>query len=140
MSKHSVCKHGHTICPECIYITDAAKRMSDTLNLHMVGQGWWNIRNKWMAFSLGAGTGDGVLYDSREDAIFHQLDERFYAFICFRKLAQGAKPLDCQIFLEINQQAYDSGMRLHEPNAPQLLIPASGYESIINGIRNRPVR
>jgi hypothetical protein len=45
-------------------------------------------------------------------------------------MLQGARPLDCQIYLEFHRQAYDANMRLHEPEAPQLILPTSVYDRI----------
>jgi hypothetical protein len=126
--KKPLCRHGHAICPECIYITDAAKRMADTINGILTFSNPFEIRNKWMAFSLAEGHSDGVLYDTRAACIDHQLDERFYAYVCMKNLMMGAKALDCQLFLEFHRQAYDSGMRLHEPNAPQMIQPIDNYD------------
>lgn len=49
--------------------SDASKRISDAYNLHIVCGA---RRGQVMAFSLADGTSDGVLYDSREDAVSHQ--------------------------------------------------------------------
>ena len=133
--KKKLCKHGHAICPECIYVTDAAKRMGDTINGILTFANPFEIRNKWMAFALSDGRSDGVLYDTRAECIAHQLDERFYTYICMKNLMMGAKALDCQIFLEFSRQAYDQGMRLHEPNAPQIFVQNAQYDSIMDRLR-----
>lgn len=49
--------------------TDAAKRLSDTYNLHVVAGA---RRGSVIAYSLADATSDNVLYDSREDAVAHQ--------------------------------------------------------------------
>lgn len=97
----------------------------------------WDLRTKWIAVKLADGSYDGVLYDSRDDAIRHQLDERFCAYVCMASMVQGAKPLDCAIYLEFHRQAYDSGMRLHEPEAPQLILPTSVYDRMTGRVRGR---
>jgi hypothetical protein len=127
--KANLCKHGHTICPECIYVTDAAKRMADTINGLLTFSNPFEIRNKWMAFALSDGRSDGVLYDTRAECIDHQLDERFYTYICMKNLMMGAKALDCQLYLEFSRQAYDAGMRLHEPNAPDIFVKNDVYDA-----------
>lgn len=126
--KPPTCRHGHRICPECMAISDAAKRMSDQINLLLTFQPVWEIRTKWLAIRLYDGSYDGALYDTRLEAIEHQLDESLCAYVCMGTMLNGAKPLDCAIFLEFHRQAYDSGMRLHEPEAPQLIVPTSVYD------------
>jgi hypothetical protein len=124
------CPHGMAICTECIIVDDAAKRMCDIINSLVTFVPLWELRHKWLAIRLNDGGYDGVMYDSREDAIFHQLDERFCAYVCMQSMITGAKPLDCAIYLEVHRQAYDGGMRLHEPEAPQLIMPTREYDWI----------
>lgn len=112
----------------CIIVDDAAKRMSGIINAYVTFVPLWELRTKWIAVRLQDGGTDGALYDTREDAITHQLDERFCAYVCMMTMLDGAKPLDCAIFLEFHRQAYDAGMRLHEPEAPQLLVSTSAYD------------
>ena len=129
------CRHGTTICPQCINVDDAAKRMSDIINGLVTFTPTWELARKWIAIRLQDGGYDGTLYDSREDAIRHQTDERFCAYVAMQSMIQGAKPLDCAIYLEFHRQAYDENMRLHEPQAPQLILPTSVYDRIMG--RNR---
>lgn len=124
----ATCRHGHRICPECIEISDPAKRMADCINALVTFTPLWELRTKWIAVRLSDGGYDGTLYDSREDAVRHQLDERFCAYVAMQTMISGAKPLDCAIFLEFHRQAYDAGMRLHEPDAPQLIMPTAVYD------------
>jgi len=49
--------------------SDAAKRLSDTYNLHVVAGA---RRGSVFAYSLADASTDHVLYDSREDAVRHQ--------------------------------------------------------------------
>jgi hypothetical protein len=130
------CRHGQNICPQCIEIGDAAKRMADVINAIVTFTPIWDLRTKWVAIKLSDGGYDGTLYDTRDDAISHQLDERFCAYVCMGAMLSGAKPLDCAIFLEFHRQAYDAGMRLHEPEAPQLIMPTSVYDRITGRQRN----
>jgi hypothetical protein len=60
--------------------SDAAKRLSDTYNLHRAAAGF-HARGVFAA-ALADGTSDGILYDSRADAVRHQHhNEQFYAYI-----------------------------------------------------------
>src|SRR5258708_2884846 len=130
MPNVSRCRHGMAICPQCIEISDAAKRMSDIINGLVTFTPLWELRSKWIAVRLNDGGYDGNLYDSREDAIRHQRDERFCSYVAMQSMIQGAKPLDCAIYLEVHRQAYDADMRLHEPQAPQLIMPTGVYDSM----------
>ena len=134
----SKCRHGAKICPECIEISDPAKRMSDIINSLITFVPLWDLRTKWIAVRLIDGGYDGTLYDSRDDAINHQIDERFCAYVAMISMLQGAKPLDCAIYLEFHRQAYDSGMRLHEPEAPQLILPTRAYDRMTRRDRWAP--
>lgn len=98
----------------------------------------FELMTKWVAIRLQDGGSDGNLYDSREDAIRHQIDERFCAYVCMGAMMQGAKPLDCAIYLEVHRQAYDSGMRLHEPEAPQIIMPTTLYDRLTSQKRYGP--
>lgn len=124
------CRHGATICPQCIEIGDPAKRMSDLINSLLTFNNPWEIRNLWIAVNLGTGDFDSNLYATREEAIKHQRDERHCAYAVVGSFIGGAKPLDCAIFLEFHRQAYAAGMRLHEPEAPQLIMPTAGYDKL----------
>jgi hypothetical protein len=135
--KKTRCRHGQTICQTCIEISDAAKRMADIINGLVSFTPVWDLRTKWIAVRLSDGGTDGVLYDSRDDAIRHQIDERFCAYVCMASMVQGAKPLDCAIYLEFHRQAYDANMRLHEPEAPQLILPTSVYDRMTGRVRDR---
>jgi len=135
-TKRKLCRHGQAICPACIQIDDAAKRMCNIVNGIVTFTPLWELRTKWLAIRLQDGGYDGVLYDSREDAIRHQIDERFCAYVCMGTMLAGAKELDCAIYLEFHRQAYDANMRLHEPEAPQIIMPTSVYDRITRRVRN----
>lgn len=97
---------------------DSGKRISDTLNQKIADNGWWDIRSKWMAFSLADGSSDNVMYDNKRDAVRHQKNNEYhFAFISFRNLGQGARPKDCAVFLKFNRDAYQAGYRLPDPDS-----------------------
>jgi len=125
-----LCKHGLRICNKCIVITDAARRMADIINSLVAFNDPWELAHCWVAIKLADGDWDSTLYATREAAIDHQMDERFCAYVWMGNMMQGAKPLDCAIFLKYHRDAYDNGMRLHEPEAPQLILPTAAYDRI----------
>lgn len=81
---------------------DAAKRVSDTVNLHLVAQ--TDIKDatgKWVAFLLCDGTSDGNLYDEKDDAIRHQSDPKA---CCYLKITpDGISVQDAVHYLRINR-------------------------------------
>jgi hypothetical protein len=135
-NKGPKCRHGLRLCHECIMIDDAAKRMSTYINSLVAFNNPFNLREVWVAIKLEDGSSDGNLYATREEAIRHQHDERFCAYAWMGNMLSGAKPLDCAIFLEYHRQAYDAGMRLHEPEAPSLIMPTAGYDKLTGRVRH----
>lgn len=122
------CVHGLRICSKCVVISDAAKRISDTINLHITFNRAWEIHTKWMAFALADGTSDGALYDSFDDATSHQAIPSRHAYMCFRNVMGGANPRDAQLWLDVERNAADARLALHETNAPRLIIPTGYYD------------
>lgn len=122
------CIHNMEICSKCVVVTDAAKRMSDIINGRLAFSQDWGIRSSWMAFRLSDGGSDNVVYDTRVDAISHQIHENLCAYFCFRNAMGGTTPRDCQIFLDVHRAAYDSNMRLSEPQAPVMIVPTKYHD------------
>ena len=120
--------------------TDAAKRVSDGVNLHMLasdaGWAWDNVKGRFMAFRLENGATDGVLYDSKRDAVRHQSDEMLCMYI---KLHGGAMTVcEAEIMLKIHRQAYSNGFRLTDPDAKnggRDIIPRMATDKALNQIR-----
>lgn len=94
--------------------SDAAKRVSDQFRLHKAALGHAAI-GRWMAVALADGTGDGVLYDGKRDAVTHQRhNEQFYAFIC---ISPGDMTVcEAESFLQVNRMLYDRGLRMPDPD------------------------
>lgn len=110
-------------------VSDAARRISDTINLHITFNNEWEINTKWLAFRLADGSSDGAIYDTRDQAIEHQPFPDRCCFFTFRSAMGGTTPRDCQIWLEMERNASDARMRMHEEKAPQLIIPTSYYDA-----------
>jgi hypothetical protein len=106
--------------------SDEAKRASDIVNSYRTFIPWDELRNKWLAIRLSDGGHDGTLYDSKRDAVRHQLDEFLCAYVCFRNLIGGSTPKEMELFLKFNRDAYDAGFRLPDPDAdsggPEVLM------------------
>lgn len=98
-------------------ISDEARRIADAVNAYRTFMDWDELKGKWIAFKLADGSHDGVLYDSKRDAVRHQSDEFLCAYISFRNLQQGISAKDAEIFLRFNRDAYDHGFRLPDPDS-----------------------
>lgn len=102
------------ITPELL---EAAKRASDLANSYLTWYPPFDIRNKWLAFKLEDGTSDGVLYDTKREAVRHQHgNEQWYAFFPFRNCLGGTNAREMAIFLLWNRDAYNNGMRMPDPD------------------------
>lgn len=121
---------------------DAGKRASDFINGCITFHGFHNIQHQCVAIRLADGGTDGVLYDTRPDAIRHQLHEQQCAYVFFRGLGPaGAQPLEMAIYLEFQRRAYAGGLRLIDPDnpngGPELLITAGQYDSLRSELARR---
>ena len=96
--------------------SDAAKRASDNINAYISFTPWDELKTKWMAIRLSDGSYDGTIYDSKRDAVRHQIDEFLCAYVCFRNLPGGSSPREMEIFLKFNRDAYDAGFRMPDPD------------------------
>jgi hypothetical protein len=123
MSK-PLCKHNLVICRQCVAVTDAARRIFDAINMKVVSKPFDELARSWMAFRLDDGTTDGNLYPSKQSAMDHVSNEFHYVYFFMRGALSGSNPVDCQLWLEFQRHAYDSGHRLSTPNA-DLIMPLS---------------
>jgi hypothetical protein len=135
--RNGKCAHGNVVCSRCVTVTDAARRMSDMINATITFRTWDDLKHSYMAFRLDDGSTTGTLYDSKADAI-RFTDEKYHAYFCFRQGMGGVSPADCQLFLDVHRQVYDSGMRLNDPDLQRpgqdLIISTRGYD-IMRGKR-----
>jgi hypothetical protein len=117
--------------------SDAAKRISDATMLHSIATGW-DINKYWAAYKLedGRSPDSNTLYDSKRDAVRHQLDEFLCVYIKLRY--GGINVCEAEAFLKYNRQAYLRGFRLPDPDhrrgGPDL-IPRIGSDKMANQIR-----
>jgi hypothetical protein len=134
MSKGKLCKHGYAICSKCVVITDAAKRISDNINLAVTFHTWEECAHHWMAFTLAEGQTDHVLYPSMQDAIDHVPNEHYYCYICLDGCMAGMPPKDAQLWLQYFRHQVDNGFRHVEPKK-QLMMPLmrGGYQQWLSG-------
>lgn len=94
--------------------SDAAKRLSDTYNLHRIGAGWDAV-GKWFAAKLEDGRSDDTLYDSRSDCVLHQHhDEMFYTYI--KIVPSSMNVCDAEIMLRTARTLHEKGIRIADPD------------------------
>jgi hypothetical protein len=122
--------NGHTprCCARTFPHSDAAKRVSDAVNLHYAAIGWDSAK-KWIAVRLEDGSGGNQLYDTKRDAIRHQLDEFLCAYLCLTGVPMNV--CEAELILKFHRQAYDNGFRLVDPDSVhggRDLIPRVTYE------------
>lgn len=99
---------------------DAAKRFSDAVNLHISAQGDAAI-GRWVAVKLSDGSSDGNLYDSRPDAVRHQINDPWCFYAHVQPGGLGVK--EAWIVLSYARQAKKAGVIFAEEEAivPQRL-------------------
>lgn len=109
---------------------DIGKRASEVIHLHVLG----NNVGKWVALRLEDGSSDGIPYDTRPDAIRHQLHEQL---CCYVKVPpDGMPPKDAMQFILINRALYAQGYRLADPDMPGEPIYPMTDEEAFNIIRS----
>jgi hypothetical protein len=91
-------------------LADIGRRVSETIGLHIAA----GSVGRWAAFRLADGTSDGIPYDTRADAIRHQLHE---SLCCYVKIPPDGMPAyDALRFVLINRAVYAAGFRLTDPD------------------------
>ena|ERR1700747_2112424 len=133
----ALCRHNLEVCSRCVVPSDAAKRMSDTINLKIVSHTWDELVNGYMAFRLSDATSDNVLYDSHARAARYT-DYKTHGYFCFRSGMGGVSAKDCEILLRVWRAAADAGLPMAEPDVkrqPDLIISTWGYD-VMSGRTN----
>jgi hypothetical protein len=88
---------------------DAAKRMSDAVNLAAVN----GSSGKWMAFKLSDGSTDHTVYDSRSSAVSHVSWPEHNCFI--QVDPNGMQLKEAEAVLGYWRQLHDAGGRFRDP-------------------------
>lgn len=97
---------------------ERAKRLSGIVNDLAVCQPYEVLANSWIAVRLSDGGTDGVLYDSRRDAVLHQAYEKQCAYLHLRAAPGGMQVREAYAFLKFHRDAYDSGYTFIDPEHP----------------------
>jgi len=113
--------------------SDAAKRCSDHINLHAVVNPF--AIGQFAAIRLSDGGSDGELYQSRSDAVRHQLHEKLCAYVCIPP--GGMTPEEAESFLATHRTIYDSGVfQFTDPETSHLSwIPPLRQEGMARAMR-----
>lgn len=114
---------------------DVGKRAADWYNLHVaalhaqrksMADPW---PRRYIAIRLSDGGSDGEIYDTREDAIRHQVHEQFCAY--FYLVPDGITSEDALRFIMLNRELYQRGYRLADPDMPGEPIYPNRIEDIL---------
>jgi hypothetical protein len=102
-------------CPNAGMLhSDAAKRVSDTYRLHKTALGYDAI-GQWFAAALADGSSNGVLYETKRDAVRCQHhNEQWYAFIQLGPWDMDV--CEAESFIGTVRALYDAGLRLPDPD------------------------
>jgi hypothetical protein len=118
------------LCWECVPVDDSAKRAYDLVAMKAVFTDYSTRtrQSPYMAIRLSDGGSDCVLYDTRREAVRHQLHETTCAYFSFRNSPNGFRTArDAAAFLAWHRAAYDQGHRLPDPDdthgGPELIMP-----------------
>lgn len=113
--------------------SDAAKRVYDNYHLHRTVD-LHAALGKWIACALNDGASDGVLYESKSDAISHQHhNEEYYAFV---QITYANMTLcTAETFLVINRRLYDAGIRIADNPKGREVIRRSSTEDQLAYLR-----
>lgn len=97
--------------------SDAAKRCADTISLAAVA----GDAGRWMAIRLQDGGSDQAVYDSREDAIRHQLRPQFCTYV--KVPPDGMPAHEAEALLAYWRALNDASVRDDDPQVPMPLMP-----------------
>lgn len=99
--------------------SDAAKRCSDAIRMHIA----CGMAGKWAAIRLSDGSSDNTAYDTRWDAVRHQLHETQCAYI--KIPLDDMPPHHAALYLAFHRKAYASGFRMSSDVADkrQVVMP-----------------
>jgi hypothetical protein len=104
--------------------SDAAKRIYETYTLHRLADPIGNL-GQWFAVAIADGSTDGVLYDSRIDAITHQHhNETYYVYVLIGPHQMSL--CDAEIFLAGVRKTYDARKAMMDrdrPSGGKVIIP-----------------
>jgi hypothetical protein len=102
--------------------SDAARRCADIVNLHVMAEG----AGRWCAIRLSDGGSDGAIYDSREQAISHQLRPEYCTYVLIPP--DGMDPKEAEALLGYWRALADGGVRDDDPYLEMPLMPLTARD------------
>lgn len=102
--------------------SDAARRCSDLVNLHAV----CGHVGHWLAIRLSDGGSGSDVYDTREDAIRHQLRPEYCTYV--QIAPDGMNPREAEAVLNYWRTLVDHGVRDDDPKLLMPLMPLTSRD------------
>ena len=92
--------------------SDESRRLTDAHNLALAVHGKSAI-GRFIACRMSDGSSDGTLYDTRTDAVRHQLHEQQCAYVCVQDAPMSYR--EGSGYLNYVRAVYDAGFRMPDP-------------------------
>lgn len=102
--------------------SDAAKRCADMVTLHAIA----GSVGRWVAIRLQDGGSDQALYDSRDDAIAHQLRPEYCTYVLVPPGGMAAH--EAEALLDYWRKLSAAGVRDDDPKTPMPLMPLTAAD------------
>jgi hypothetical protein len=102
---------------------DAARKMAWEVTLMTMAGG----AGRWAAFRLADGGTDRVIYDSRSDAVSHQLSPEYCTFVLIPP--DGMTTGQADRVLDYWRQLHDAGFRDNDPRDDIPSMPLTGPDA-----------
>jgi hypothetical protein len=96
-------------------VTDRGRRLADHVRAARAIGG----EGRWIAARLSDGATDGTVYDSKADAVKHQLTETQCAYLVVPPAPMPEA--EASAYLELHQKMYDAGYRLQDPDVTPIM-------------------
>lgn len=117
-----------------ISYSDKAKRFADIVNGFTTWVPWEDRKRYWLAIRISDGGCDGVLYESRLDAVTHQAYEKQCVYFSFVNCMAGISVREADAFLRYHELLYKNGARFPDPDrpngGPDHILTVSNYDTI----------
>lgn len=99
-------------------VTDRGRRLAEHVRAarSIGGEG------RWIAARLSDGATDGTVYDSKADAVAHQVHETQCAYLVVPPAAMPEA--EATAYLELHERMYASGYRLQDPETTPIMTRA----------------
>jgi hypothetical protein len=96
--------------------------MCDSVNLHIEALGPL-AGGKWVACRLSDGGSDGIAYDTRAQAVRHQMHWSLCCYVRIPPFGVRLTAREAESYLSLHRSMYDAGFRLQDPEDPYPIKP-----------------